>query len=342
MLYNEQKKNAALQKGAPVFYFYSTDPFLARSAADKTAAALLAEEGETTRLEGPAPSVEEIVMAAGTISFFGTRRVVELPALQPTAYSDKDLTEVCDTLESAENAVFVIYSVLQEERGKIKLGKQAKKLVEACEKLGYAAELAHPGPQEMRQLLRQRAESQGTVLSENAAAALLERCGQDLFLLENEVDKLAAASGYTEITPTLVAELGTQNLEADVFEMVRHVTGKNAGKACEKLDTLLRLQNDPIAITAALIGSYVDMYRVKAGQQQKKPYGQVHKDFGYKGSDYRLKKSGETAVRYTQKQLAQCLDILLELDKSLKGSPVDGAVLLQTALCRLAAAGGRP
>ena len=341
MLYSEQKRNAALQNGAPVFYFYSTDPFLARSAADKTAAALVDQGGETTRLDGPSPTVEEIVMAAGTISFFGTRRVVELPALQPSAYTDKDMNAVCDTLKSAENAVFVIYSVLPEERGKIKLGKQAKKLAETCEALGYAAEISRPGPQEIRRLLRERAEKQGTALPENAAAALLERCGQDLFLLENEVDKLAAASGYTQISPALVAEMGTLDLEADVFEMVRHVTARNPSKACEKLETLLRLQNEPIAITAALIGSYVDMYRVKAGQQKKKAYGQVHKDFGYKGSDFRLKKSSETAARYTPAQLARCLEILAELDKSLKGSPVGGDILLQAALCQLAA-GGRP
>lgn len=57
---------------------------------------------------------------------------------------------------------------------------------------------------------------------------MLERCGQDMFLLENEVDKLAAASGYTEITPALVVEMGTRNLEADVFDMVRCVTSRNA------------------------------------------------------------------------------------------------------------------
>lgn len=61
--------------------------------------------------------------------------------------------------------------------------------------------MVHPGPQQLRALLRQRAREQGTELSENAAAAILERCGQDMFLLENEVDKLAAASGYTEISP---------------------------------------------------------------------------------------------------------------------------------------------
>ncbi len=343
MLYNKTQWREALEKGASVYYFYSSDPFLARTAAEKTLAELAAAtDGEVTVLDGPAPSVEEMVMAAGTISFFGTRRIVSMPNLQPASYGEKDLEEVCDVLASTENATFVMFSVFTEERGQLKIGKQAKKLIALCEKEGYAAQMVHPGPQQLRALLRQRAREQGTELSENAAAAMLERCGQDMFLLENEVDKLAAASGYTEITPALVVEMGTRNLEADVFDMVRCVTSRNAARACEMLEVLLRLKTDPIAITAALASSFVDMYRVKAAQAQKLDYNRVYKDFGYTGKPTRLQISGRNASSYTLAQLAACLEVLAELDGDLKGgSPTAPDVLLQTALCRLAAAGGR-
>ena len=72
MLYNKTQWREAVDKAAPVYYFYSSDPFLARTAAEKTLAELAAAtDGETTVLDGPAPGVEELVMAAGTISFFG-------------------------------------------------------------------------------------------------------------------------------------------------------------------------------------------------------------------------------------------------------------------------------
>ena len=61
-------------------------------------------------------------MAAGTISFFGTRRVVVLPEIDPAAYGSKDLDELCSTLSSLENAVAVLGSVFPLERGKLKLG----------------------------------------------------------------------------------------------------------------------------------------------------------------------------------------------------------------------------
>ena len=158
-------------------------------------------------------------------------------------------------------------------------------------------------------------------------------------MLENEVDKLCALSGYQTVTAAMVADMGTVSLEADVFEMIRMITAKNATGACKKLQTLLRLQQEPIAITAAMIGSYVDLYRVKLGTARKKNYSTVFKDFGYKGSDYRLKRSAETAAHYTLAQLEACLQVLLDLDKCLKSQPVDDEVLLEAALCRLALAG---
>ena len=96
-----------------------------------------------------------------------------------------------------------------------------------------------------------------------------------------------------------------------------------------------------LGATVAMIGSYVDLYRVKLGAAKRKNYSAVRKDFGYKGSDYRLKRSAETAAHYTLPQLEACLQVLLELDQSLKSQPVAAQTLLETALCRLALAGRR-
>ena len=337
---SEAKIRQLADSGCPVYYFYSSERYLVRQAVAAAVRVLSADsDEETTVLDGAAPEIEQLIMAAGTISFFGTRRVVVLPELEPGTYSDKDLDELCSTLASLENAVVVLGSVFELERNKLKTGKRAQKLIGQCQKLGFAEELAKPKPYELKVMLIERAKAQGTTLPEGATAALLERCGEDPFLLENEVDKLCALSGYQTVTATMVAEMGTVSLEADVFEMIRMITAKNATGACKKLQTLLRLQQEPIAITAAMIGSYVDLYRVKLGAAKRKSYSAVFKDFGYRGSDYRLKRSAETASHYTLGQLEACLQVLLDLDKSLKSQPVEDQTLLETALCRLALAG---
>lgn len=336
----ETKLRQLVGKGCPVYYFYSSERYLVRQQVAAAARLLTAESDEdATVLDGTAPELEQLVMAAGTISFFGTRRVVVLPEMDPSAYSDKDLEELCGILSSLENAVVVLGSVFDLERSKLKMGKRAQKLAALCKSIGYAEELAKPKPFELKAMMIDRAKAQGTTLPEGAAGALLERCGEDPFLLENEVDKLCALSGYQTITAAMVAEMGTVSLEADVFEMIRMITAKNATGACKKLQTLLRLQQEPIAITAAMIGSYVDLYRVKLGAAKRKNYSAVFKDFGYKGSEFRLKRSAETASHYTLPQLENCLQVLLELDLSLKSQPTEDQILLETALCRLAMAG---
>ena len=312
-LATEAKLRQLAESGCPVYYFYSSERYLVRQAVAAAVRLLSADsDEEATVLDGAAPELEQLIMAAGTISFFGTRRVVVLPELDPAAYGDKDLDALCETLSSLENAVVVLGSVFPLERGKLKTGKRAQKLTAACKKLGYAEELAKPKPYELKVMMIERAKAQGATLPEGAATALLERCGEDPFLLENEVDKLCALSGYQTVTAAMVAEMGTVSLEADVFEMTRMITAKNATGACKKLQALLRLQQEPST---------------------------VFKEFGYKGSDYRLKRSADTASHYTLGQLEACLQVLLDLDRSLKSQPVDAEVLLEAALCRLALAG---
>ena len=184
--------------------------------------------------------------------------------------------------------------------------------------------------------MQRRAKEQRTELPPDAARDLLERSGQDQFLLGNEVDKLAALSGYTTITREMVAQAGTRSLDADVFDMVNLIQAGRPGPALKKLNELLQLQNDPIAITGALAGSYMDMYRTRCGMARQKAYPTVFKDFGYKGKDWRLRRASESAGRYRLSQLASCLELIQDLDEKLKSSPVDEVVLIQTAVCRLA------
>ena len=329
---NEQKIKTLLAAGEkPVYYLYSCDEYLARAATEKVLAQLCdALSEEPTVIDAAAPDIGEIVGAAGAISFFGTKRIVSLPALEPSAMSDSDVAALCDVIASLENAVLVLCTVYKDD--KAKTTKKAKALIAAAEKYGACAELTKPQGQEIAQFAIETAKGMGAKLSPQSAAALVARCGSDYFLLESELAKLAAYANYGEITPDMIMQLATLNVEADVFEMVRFVASKNKAKAFTILAKLLELKSEPIAVAGALAGNFLDVYRVKCALAQKKNAAAVFKDFGYKGSDYRLRKAGETAALYTKAQLKSILDILTNLDLALKSSAVNNNILLETAL----------
>ena len=175
-----------------------------------------------------------------------------------------------------------------------------------------------------------------------AAEALLERCGDELTLLRNETEKLAAFSDYGTIGREAVAALGSVTLEADTFDMVRMVSAGSTAQALQKLGVLLAMQNEPLAIAGALTGNYLDIYRALLARQSRRPLAQLAKDFGYTGRwSYRLENADRTAARCTRPQLERCLRILQRLDLDLKRSRLGADVLLQKAVCELAQAGAR-
>ena len=175
----QAKLEALAQQGCPVYYFYSTEKYLVHQAVQQACRLLAAgADEEINVLEGAAPDVDQLIMAAGTISFFGTRRVVCLPEADPGAYGEKDLAAFLDTLASLENAVVVLGSVFEGDRnGRAKPGKRAQKVIDQCRKLGWAEELAKPTAAQLRQMVIDRAAAQGAELTGQGASALLDRCG---------------------------------------------------------------------------------------------------------------------------------------------------------------------
>ena len=202
MLYSEKELEKRLQSGCALYYFYASDEALVHAAAQKALKYLNRDDPETTVLDGPTPSVEEIVLAAGTISFFGGKRLVLMPLIRPSTYSDKDLQELCDTLADTENAIFVMTGVVEEAYGKLRPGKREQKLIGCCEKLGYCVQINRPTGAALQAMARDWAKEAGADFAPGAEAALLARCGEDQFLLKNEVEKLAALANYGR-KPTL-------------------------------------------------------------------------------------------------------------------------------------------
>ncbi len=291
------------------------------------------DDSELTRIAGEDFTLEEAVLAAGTISFFATRRIIRIDRLQPSALSDKDVTEFCDLIRDTENAIFVLTLLCKNQKDR--KSKKVKQLEDAVRLNGHWLDLSAPGGGDLKAMAKQMAKAQGADLGSDAAQELVDRTGGDLYLLSNEVAKLAAGAGYGEITTATVGALATRTVEADVFKMIDAVTAGRPAEAFSILDRLLYLRSEPIAIVGALSSSFVDMARVQTGSRHKVGYATVFKELQYTGNDYRLKRASQNAARFSPQQLRQALELLTELDTALKSSPLDNTVLLQTALSEL-------
>ncbi len=85
---------AGRTKGLPglLFFIPASGIWCGRRSRPSAVRVQTATADEATVLDGAAPEIEQLIMAAGTISFFGTRRVVVLPEIDPAAYSTRTWT----------------------------------------------------------------------------------------------------------------------------------------------------------------------------------------------------------------------------------------------------------
>lgn len=338
----DELKKALLASNAPVYYLASAEVQPLREAALLVKQVLQAAGAaeDPTRIDGPVPDMGEVIAATGAISLFGTRRLVELREISPTTIKDKDVEELCQLFGDLENAVLLVTALYKD--GKAATNKKSKKIFEAAAKAGVAVALAKPTRRDNLQLLAETADQLGAHFAPGAAEALLERAGEDRELLRSETQKLAAMAGYGTIGQNLVAQHGAHNIDADVFALARAVAQGKQMEAYESLGQLLALRHEPVAIAGALAGVFVDMYRVRCGEEQRQPLGKVFKEMGYFGSDWRLKKAKDNAARFSTREIESAVLCLQQLDTALKSSALsDKTLLLEATVGQLLQLGAR-
>lgn len=318
-----------LSDNCSVFLFYSDQEYLVRREASSVIEILKNQQAEITVMDDAVPDMEQVLMYTGTISFFGGKKVVYFPQLSPASFSDSDLKELCE-LFSEDGCIFVIGIVSADD--KTFKGKRFARLQAAAAQHGFVAQLKALNERELCELLQEEAGKMNTVLDFATAKKMVEYCGQDEYLLLNELQKLAAYSVYTEIRPDMIKELCTVNLEANVFDLNDFLAKGDASSAIRILQRLLLLKTDPYQILGAVSSGFVDQYRVKLCTETDK----VYKDFRYTGNPGKMFYVRKRAERMRAESIRKSLRILEETDENLKKTGINLQIELERMLCRMA------
>lgn len=149
----------------------------------------------------------------------------------------------------------------------LKKNAKWKAFAAAVEKTGLCVQFPRKTTGDIVKLLVSGAARRGSALTPDNAKLLVERCGDDLNLLLNEIDKLSALAGGGEITREHIETAATKNLEASVFDLSKALLQNNYERSYTILNTLFYQKEEPVAILAVLSGAYADLYRAKAAAQ---------------------------------------------------------------------------
>ena len=333
------KKQIDSRQPARVYLIYGEEKMLVRRQAERLMDHFAQPFPDFNLQKFPAEATaDEVHTAVEALPFMSERKCVAVADLDFTALSAAEAAKFREIVESVPETTVLLFWYPTLEFETKKAGKW-KTFLSKTGKIAELLELSHKTQAELEKYLCAGAAKRGCKLDRREAAQVIRYAGNDLQVLQNELEKLCAFSLETSdgtITAAMVEKLTTRNMETTVFLLSNAIVSGQFEKAFGLLDLLFYQNEEPTAIVSVLASSFVDLYRVRAAVQGGKPssYPATY-DAGYKGREFRLRNAERDVRGLSTETLRACLNALLEADVALKSSRTNNRVLVEELLAKL-------
>ena len=197
-----------------------------------------------------------------------------------------------------------------------------------------------PRGRALGQWVQERAGRYRASIDYDAAGALADAIGNNLRIIDLELQKLSLYRGEGPIRRSDVQELVAYVREANVFAAVDAVLEGRPGTAISSMHQLMD-SGSPASYVIIMIARQVRLLLLaKDLGSQRVPASELGRRLGLSG--YPLRKTIEQERRFTVERLAEMHRRLLEADRSVKRGEADEALLLEMLIADLTLGGTAP
>ena len=152
--------------------------------------------------------------------------------------------------------------------------------------------------------------------------------------LAGEIDKICAYSGADRIVKSDIDAVVEPVLDAVVFQMTDQLSAGRYDQALLKLQQLLKMQQEPLAILGAVGGHFRRIGAARILLDNGRNASDLQRLCGI--PDYPARKTMEAARRFTQDFCEKATLLILETDYRIKTSFDDSERLLELLILQLA------
>jgi DNA polymerase-3 subunit delta len=186
----------------------------------------------------------------------------------------------------------------------------------------------------LRKWVEERVNKAGGSISPPAVKLLASVVGSNLWVMHNEINKLALFTSGRRIEEGDVSKVVSYARQTNVFAMVDAVLEGKIGLAEKLLCQLLEAGATPPYILVMLSRQIRLMVRVKALRSQGKSETEIQRRLGL-ASDFVFRKTLDQAKRYPLALIREVYRHLLEADLAIKTGRYDGELALNILVARL-------
>ena len=279
---------------------------------------------ETFDIQSFADSVENMPMMAEAT-------LVQVDEVDLFKLNEGDRNKVAEILSDIPEWCTVVFTYVAAQW---KPDKRLKKLWEAIDENGLIVEFAKQDQRDLIAWVTRHFAAHKKSISSDLCAYLIDITGGTMTALAGEIDKICAYSGADTIKKTDIDAVTEPVLDAVVFQMTDLLSEGRYADALLKLQTLLKMQQEPLAILGAVGGHFRRIGTARTLLDNGRNSTELQKLCGI--PDYPARKTMEAARRFRPEFCAKAAQLVLEADYQMKTSFDDQERLLELLILQLA------
>ena len=279
---------------------------------------------ETFDLRDFADAVENLPMMAEAT-------FVQVDDIDPFKMNEGDRTKMAEILSDIPDYCTVVFTYITIPW---KPDKRLKKLWEAIDGSGTIVEFAKQDQRDLIAWVTRHFAARKKRISTDLCAYLIDITGGTMTALSGEIDKICAYSGADEIKKTDIDAVTEPVLDAVVFQMTDLLSAGRYDQALLKLQQLLKMQQEPLAILGAVGGHFRRIGTARTLLDNGRNSTDLQKLCGI--PDYPARKTMEAARRFRPEFCRKAAQLVLETDYQMKTSFDDQERLLELLILQLA------
>ncbi|MEE1037240.1 MAG: DNA polymerase III subunit delta [Oscillospiraceae bacterium] len=279
---------------------------------------------ETFDIRSFADAVENLPMMAEST-------FVQVDDIDLFKMNEGDRTKMTEILSDIPDYCTVVFTY---ETVSWKPDKRLKKLWEAVDGNALIVEFAKQDQRDLIAWVTRHFAAQKKRISTDLCAYLIDITGGTMTALSGEIQKICAYSGADEIKKSDIDAVTEPVLDAVVFQMTDLLSSGRYDQAMLKLQTLLKMQQEPLAILGAVGGHFRRIGTARTLLDYGKNASDLQKLCGI--PDYPARKTMEAARRFRPEFCAKAAELVLETDYKMKTSFDEPERLLELLILQLA------
>lgn len=331
-----QKLKTAIKAKDPgrLYFFYGEEVFLLHHYLEQLKKLLL--DGLTDsfnfhRLNSENFDMRAFADAVESLPMMAEHTMIQVDDIDIFKLDESDREKMADVLSDIPEYCTVVFTY---ETVPWKPDSRLRKLIAAVTEHGCAVEFARQNIRDLTAWVTRHFASAKKRISPELCAYLIDITGGTMTALQGEITKICAYSGADEICRADIDAVTEPVLDAVVFQMTDLLGRGEYGAALQKLQQLLKMQQEPISILGAVGGHFRRLSVARTLMESGRGAPELMKLCGI--GDYPARKTMAAAGRFSSAFYARTAELVLETDYRLKTSYDEPQRLLELLLLQLA------